>query len=135
MYMSREYVAYNSSRTISVEGRQMLIDRVDDDDNPWEREGESDRNPKAPGSGTEDVTVGCHGSVILSVVGRIASTGDAMTVPSLLLWELLRFWIWRSSGFVYTTVTAYLIGCDTEFCPIFCRHHRNMAYTVKKHAF
>lgn len=125
MYMSRESVAYNSTRTISVEGRQMLIDRVEDDDNPWEREGESDRNPKAPGSGTEDVTVGCHGSVILSVVGRIASTGDVMTVPSLLLWALLRFWTWRSSGsWAERLLSSIASSCSTRFfravrCPFF----------------
>lgn len=84
MYISHEPVAYNSARTISVGGRQMLIDRVDDD-NPWEREGESGRKLKAPSSGTEDVAVGCHGSVILSATGRVTFTGDAATVPSLLL--------------------------------------------------
>lgn len=115
MYISHESISYNSARTISVGGRQMLIGRVDDDDNTWEREGESDRKPKAPGSGTEDVAVGCHGSVILSAVGCITSIGDAATVPSLLLWVLFRFWIWRSSGsWAERLLSSIASSCSTR---------------------
>lgn len=125
MYMSRDSVAYNSARTISVGGRQMLIDRVDDDDNPWEREGESGRKLKAPSSGTEDIAVGYYGSVILSATGRVTFTGDAATVPSLLLWVLFWFWIWRSSGsWAERLLSSKASSCSTRLfrafrCPFF----------------
>jgi hypothetical protein len=97
----------------------MLIDRVDDDDNPWERESES------AASGTEDVAVGCHSPVILSAAGCIASVGDAAIVPSLLLWVLLWFWIWRSSGsWAERLLSSIASSCSTRLfralrCPFF----------------